>query len=156
MIAGALFLVLFKSCGDPSIDPLSIEGKLVTKINSTCGQSSNCTIGLRDVTDFDWDRAYVFRYTARKSEIEKVIGAPFPRYEEFERSIIFLNGGKVVYSEADPTDVEGLLNNQVVFDIADGDSYKSYSPESRFEVRRKNFQRGVYYELTLIQSRQMN
>jgi hypothetical protein len=156
LIVGILFLVIFKSCGPETIDPFSTEGKLVTRINTTCSDSNSCTIRLKDVTDFDWDRVYVFKYTARKSEIEKVIGVPFPQYEEFKRSIIFVKGGKLVHGEANPTDVEGLINNEVVFDIADGETYKSYSSESQFEVRRKNFQGGVYYELRLIQSPQMN
>ena len=155
LIVGALCLVVFQSCGTPTIDPLSIEGKLVTKIKATCGESTGCTIRLRDVTDFDWDRVYVFS-SIPKDQIEKVIGAPFPRHEEFKRSIIFLNGGKVVYSEAEPTDIESLINDQVVFDITYGDNYRSYSFDSRFEVQRKSFQRGVYYELRLIQSPQMN
>jgi hypothetical protein len=155
-IIGILFLIFFASCGTKTVDPFSVEGKLVTRINTTCGESSSCFIRLRDVTDFDWDRVYVFTYSVRQSEIEKVIGVPFPQYEEFNRSMIFFNGGKLVYSEAEPTDVEGLINNEVVFDIADEDAYRSYSSESQFEVKRKNFQRGVYYELRLIQSPPMN
>lgn len=152
VIVGALCLVLLQSCGTPAIDPHSIEGKLVAKIKTTCGESSGCTIRLRDVTDFDWDRVCVFNYAVTKDQIEKIIGAPFPRYVEFRRSIIFLKGGKVVYSEADPTDIEGPLNDQVVFDIAERGNYRTYSSESRFELQRKSFSRGVYYELRLIQS----
>ena len=152
LIVGALCLVVLQSCGTPAIDPHSIEGKLVTKIKTACGESTGCTIRLKDVTDFDWDRVYVFNYAVTKDQIEKVIGAAFPRYEEFKRSIIFLKGGKIVYSEADPTDIESVINDQVVFDLAYGDNYKAYSAESRFEVQRKNFSRGVYYELRLIQS----
>ena len=140
-----LILVIFESCGVKTVDPFSIEGKLVTRINATCGQSSNCTIRLRDVTDFDWDRVYVFNYAARQSEIEKVIGAPFPLYEEFKRSMIFLNDGTVVYSEVEATDIERPINNQVVFDITVKGAYKSYSSESQFEVKRKHFQGNTYY-----------
>lgn len=156
LIMGALCLVVIQSCGTPTIDPHSIEGKLVTLIKTTCGESTGCTIRLRDVTDFDWDRVYVFNSAATKDQIEKVIGAPFPGYEEFKRSIIFLNGGKVVYSEADPTDIESVINDQVVFDLAYGNNYKAYSSESRFEAQRKNFSRGIYYELRLIQSPPMS
>jgi hypothetical protein len=156
LIVGILFLVIFESCGTETVDPLSIEGKLVTRINTTCGESTSCTIRLRDVTDFAWDRLYVFKYNAGQSEIEKVIGAPFPLYEEFKRSMIFLNGGTVVYGEVEPTDVERPINNQVVFDIAYRDVYRSYSSESQFEVKRKHFQGGVYYELQLIRSPPMN
>jgi hypothetical protein len=152
LIVGALCLIVLQSCGTPTVDPHSIEGKLVTKIKTTCGESTGCTIRLRDVTDFDWDRVYVFNYAVTKDQIEKVIGAPFPQYEEFKRSIVFLKGGKVVNSEADPTDIESVINDQVVFDIAAQGNYRVYSSESRFEVQRKNFSRGVYYELRLIES----
>jgi len=104
LVVGVLFLLVFTSCRSRSIDPSSIEAKLVTGINTTCHDYSNCTIRLKDVTDFDWDRVYVFEYTAGQAEIEKVIGVPFPRYEEFKRSMIFLNGGKLVYGEANPTE----------------------------------------------------
>lgn len=156
LIMGALCLVVLQSCGRPAIDPHSIEGKLVTQIKTTCGESTGCTIRLKDVTDFDWDRVYVFNHANTKDQIEKVIGAPFPRYEEFRRSIIFLKGGKVVYSEADPTDIESVINDQVVFDTAERGNYKGYSSESRFEVQRKTFSRGVYYELRLIESLPVN
>lgn len=151
LIVGILFLLILESCGTKTIDPLSIEGKLVTKINSTCGESSRCTIRLRDVTEFAWDRVYVFKYNARRSEIEKVIGAPFPAYEEFKRSMIFLNGRTVVYSETEPTDIERPIKNEVIFDIPDRDVYRSYSSESEFEVKRKQFQGDIYYELKLIE-----
>ncbi len=145
-------LVIFESCGAKSVDPASIEGKLVTRINATCGQSNSCTIRLSDVTDFAWDRVYVFKYNAKQSEIERIIGAPFPIYGEFKRSMIFLKGGAMVYSEVEPTDVEHPITNQVLFDIPYRDIYRSYSAESQFEVERKTFQESVYYELKLIQS----
>jgi hypothetical protein len=148
-----LLLVPFESCVTETVDPLSIEGKLVTRIKATCSDSSNCTIRLKDVTAFTWDRVYVFNYAARQSEIEKVIGAPFPPYEEFKRSMIFLNGGTVVYSEVEATDIESPINNQVIFDVTDRGAYRSYSSESQFEVKRKQLRGDTYYyELKLIES----
>ena len=67
--------------------------------------------------------------------------------------MIFLNGERVVYSEVEPTDVERPINNQVIFDIAYRDVYRSYSSESQFEVNRKHFQGSIYYyELKLIEA----
>jgi hypothetical protein len=154
LIVVILFLIIFESCGTKTVEPLSIEGKLVTRINTACGQSSSgCIIRLKDVTNFAWDRVFVFKHNARQSEIEKVIGAPYPQYEEFKRSMIFLNGGTVVYSEVEPTDIERPINNQVEFDIAYREVYRSYSSESQFEVKRKHYQGNTYhYELKLIES----
>jgi len=151
LIVGILFLVGLGSCLTKTVDPHSIEGKLVTRIQTTCGESSGCIVRLRDVTDFAWDRVYVFKTTARQYQIEEVIGVPFPQYEEFKRSMIFLKEGRLVHGEAEPTDVEAPINNQVIFDIPDTDSYRSYSPESQFNVTRKSRDGGSYYKLNLIE-----
>jgi len=144
-----LALVLLESCGRKSINPNSVEGKLVARINSTCQDSSVCTIRVRDVTNFDWDKMYVFKYTATSDQMNKAVGLPLPPYEEFERKIIFVGGGKVVYSEADPTDVEKPIDQEVVFYIPDDALYKSYGRDSVFRVTKKSFSNGVYYELRL-------
>src|SRR5207253_4459453 len=144
-----LALVLLESCGRKSINPNSVEGKLVARINSTCQDSSVCTIRVRDVTKFDWDKMYVFKYTATSDQMNKAVGLPLPPYEEFERKIIFVGGGKVVYSEADPTDVEKPIDQEVVFYIPDDALYKSYGRDSVFRVTKKSFSNGVYYELRL-------
>src|SRR5712692_495649 len=100
-------LLVLQSCGsNKSIDPNSVEGKIAASIKTTCRGSRVCTIRIRDVTKFDWDKMYVFKYTATNDEIQKVVGIPLPHYNDFERKIIFVSGDKVVYSEADPTDVE--------------------------------------------------
>ena len=145
-----LALVLLESCGRKSINPNSVEGKLVARINSTCQDSSVCTIRVRDVTNFDWDKMYVFKYTATSDQMNKAVGLPLPPYEEFERKIIFVGGGKVVYSEADPTDVEKPIDQEVVFDMPDDALYKSYGRDSVFRVTKKSFSNGVYYELRLV------
>jgi len=145
-----LALVLLESCGRKSINPNSVEGKLVARINSTCQDSSVCTIRVRDVTNFDWDKMYVFKYTATSDQMNKAVGLPLPPYEEFERKIIFVGGGKVVYSEADPTDVEKPIDQEVVFYIPDDALYKSYGRDSVFRVTKKSFSNGVYYELRLV------
>lgn len=145
-----LLLIPLQGCGTKTINSSSVEGKLVTRINSTCQSSSVCTIRVKDVTNFDWDKMYVFKHTATSDQMNKAVGLPLPPYEEFERKIIFVNVGKVVYSEADPTDVEKPIDQEVMFDIPDDAQYKSYGRDSVFKVTRKSFSNGVYYELRLV------
>ena len=147
LIFVAISVLLFRSCGGETIDPKSVEGRLVASITKNCEDSKVCTIRLRDATNFDWDKVYVFKYTATRDEIARVIGFPLPRYEEFKRKIVFLNAGKLAYSEADPTDIEGLINEEVVFDIPDNESYRTFSSNAVFEVTKVSFPRGVYYQL---------
>jgi hypothetical protein len=146
----ALSLLLLPSCGRETINPNSVEGRLVANINKSCRSSNVCTIRVRDATNFDWDKMYVFEYTATEDEIIKVIGLPLPRYDEFKRKMIFVSGGKLAYSEAEPTDIESLINEQIVFGIPDNESYREFGPDPLFEVNKKSFSRGVYYELKLV------
>jgi hypothetical protein len=146
----ALSLLLLQSCGSKTIDPNSVEGRLVANINKSCRSSNVCTIRVRDATNFDWDKMYVFKYTANRDEIVKVIGSPLPRYNEFKRKLIFVSGGKLAYSEEEPTDIESVINEQIVFGIPDNESYREFGSDPVFEVTKKNFSRGVYYEFKLV------
>lgn len=145
-----LALVLLYGCGEKGIDPNSIEGKIVEKANSICQVPDNCTIRLKDVTSFGWDKVYVFKYNASLEDIKKALGFELPAYTEFTRRIIFLKDGKIVYQEEEPTSVEGPVNGEVVFDIPDDAVYKSYNDDAAFKVKRRTFQKGTYYELTEI------
>ena|SRR5438270_9659180 len=145
-----MLLLVPLQCCTKSIDSNSVEGKLVARINSTCQSSSVCTIRVRDVTNFDWDKMYVFKHTATSDQMNKAVGLPLPPYKEFERKMIFVSGRKVVYSEAEPTDVEKPIDQEVIFDIPDDAQYKSYARDSLFTVTKKSFANGVYYELKLV------
>lgn len=128
----------------------TFESKITKKIESNCKQNS-CTISIKDVTDFTWDKMYVFKYNVTLEEVNKVLGLNFANYTEFTRKIIFTSGGKVVYREEEKTNIEGLVNNEVVFDIPDTINYKAYNIEdAKFTVIEKEFDKGKYFELTQI------
>ena len=146
----ALSLLIMQSCGSKTIDPNSVEGRLVANIKKSCRSSNVCTIRVKDATSFDWDKMYVFDYTTNRDEIAKVIGMPLPRYDEFKRKLIFVSGGKLAYSEEEPTDIESLINEQIVFETPDNESHREFGPDPLFEVNKKSFSRGVYYELKLV------
>src|SRR6185436_10946050 len=143
-------LLLLQSCGKQTIDPNNVEGRLVANIKKNCQGPTVCKIRLRDVTNFDWDKVYVFDYTATEDEIAKVVGFPLPRYDQFRRKMIFVDAGKLAYSEAEPTDIESLINDQIVFGIPDNESYREFGRDPLFEVNKRSFSRGVYYELKLV------
>ena len=70
---------------------------------------------------------YVFKYNVRLEEMNTVLGVNFENYTEFTRKIVFLSNGKIVYEEEEKTNIEGLVDNQVVFDIPDTMNYKVYN-----------------------------
>lgn len=128
----------------------TFESKITNKIESGCKQNT-CTISIKDITDFTWDKMYVFKYNVTLKEVNKVLGVNFANYTEFTRKIIFTSGGKIVYEEEEKTNIEGLVNNEVVFDIPDTMNYKFYYiEEAKFTVIQKEFDRGKYFELMQI------
>ena len=128
----------------------TFENKITNKIESNCKQNS-CTIRIKEITDFNWDKMYVFKYNVTLEEVNKVLGVSLENYTEFTRKIIFTSGGKIVYEEEEKTNIEGLINNEVVFDIPDTINYKAYNiEEAKFTVIEKEFDRGKYFELIQI------
>lgn len=142
-------LVLLQSCGRVTIAPESLEAKLAIKFNK-CESSTTCTIRLREETDFVWDKFYVFKYEATRDEIRKALGFSLPRYQEFKRKLVFVNDGKLAYYEEEPTDIESLIDQEVVFDIPDDANFISYGADAVFQVSKERFERGVYYQLELV------
>jgi hypothetical protein len=78
---------------------------------------------------------------------EKELKVPLPDWEEFRRMIIFTSGGKLVYFEKNPTNIEHPINEEIVFDIPDRSGHRVYGPDPYFDVTQKNFKQDVYYEL---------
>jgi len=125
----------------------TMEGRIANAIRKSC-KSDTCTIRIRNLTDFTWDKMYVFKYGATREEINKAIGAPLEHYTEFTRKIIFVSGRKIVFSEEEKTNIEGLVDNEVVFDLLDTVNYRVYTVDQAvFRAREKPFDKGKYYEL---------
>ena len=125
----------------------SIENKIANKIESTF-KGKSCSIDIRDITDFDWDKMYVFNYTATSEEVKSIIGSAPSAFTELTRRIIFTWKNKIIYSEENETAVEGVVNKQVVFDMPNTKNFKLYSIDSsKFIAYRKDSEGTLYYEL---------
>ena len=75
----------------------SIEDRIKNSINDC--SNSNWTIDITKLTDFKWDKMYVFHIATGPDEISGAIEFNYPYYEEFSRSIVFVNKGKIVHYE---------------------------------------------------------
>src|SRR5690606_19049625 len=90
-----VLLAITLGCKEP--DQSDIESKIIDSVHRKCGKSSSCNIKISDITDFDWDKMYVFRYNASKEEIIAVVGHRPDTYTEFTRKILFTDDDKIVY-----------------------------------------------------------
>ncbi len=142
------FVLILSAC-DNGIK--SFEKRIVAQIKA-CANKSNCLVSIGDITDFKWDTLYVFKYNATYNDVQKAIGTKPPNYTEITRKIIFTLKGSIVYFEELPTDVSGVIENEVVFNIPDTKTYKSYTIDSaNFHVTSEEIRKGEYfYELNQI------
>ncbi|MCG2611793.1 hypothetical protein LZZ90_09785 [Flavobacterium sp. SM15] len=128
------------------------KGKIelaLTKEIENCN-TPDCRIELKKVTDFEWDKVYFFEIPTDKEYVNKCIGIDYPNYVEFTRPIIFLNKGKIVYSENNVSSVESLVDEQIVIgDIIDTTKVRVFTPkEAIFKSAIKENDNLKYYELT--------
>ncbi len=138
-----LFLAVLLACRLENV-----EDKIVNNINKNCKQFP-CVIKIKDVTDFDWDKMYIFDYGADIEQIKNAVGTSIPERTQFTRKLVFTKNGKVIRYEELPTDIENIVDNEVIF--GDSDTYphtKIYLAEDAvFEVQ-KYLQGGeTYYHL---------
>lgn len=92
---------------------------------------------------------YAFKYNADLEQIEEALGVKFPLNSGFTRKLVFLNEGKIVYSEEAEVNVEHLEAGEVVFDMQDTEVYKMYTADAaRFKAEIKESDYGNYYLLS--------
>jgi hypothetical protein len=145
---GLLTLSLLLACGCGSG---RVERKIVERALEACKSAEACTINVNDLTDFQWDKMYVFKYNATPEQIRRALGFELPGHTEFTRKVVFVKGGRVVHREEYPVDVEGALDGEAIFDLPDTEVYKAYTADrASFRVERKRFEGKAYYALTQI------
>jgi predicted small secreted protein len=147
-LRGGILLVLIATlqlagCSGPK----GVEKDIKVYIDKTCVERSPCVINLKDATPFAWDKMYVFKYTARQPEIEQAIGSKIKDYRELSRQFIFTKAGTVVLSEAERTNVEHPIKNEVVFEMPDSVNYQQYPSDTSFTVSKGSSEAGPYYLL---------
>ena len=125
-----------------------IDRKIVSDIRTACAARRPCTYTLgRNTGTFDWDKAYVFSAQAERREIEEVLNTRIQSFQEFSSGIAFTNKGTLVHFEQEDIDFENPTPDSLNFDIPEGKTYKSYSPNTLFSVDVERSDRGIYYSL---------
>ena len=80
-----------------------IEQRIGDRVNA-CKPTEACIIKIKELTDFQWDKMYVFTSGARNEHIDKALGIKYPDLIEFTRLMVFTKDGKIVHREEQPTD----------------------------------------------------
>lgn len=131
-----LLAVASMGCNRNRVSPSSVEGQIGHAIQQRCRGISNCTIRLRDVTSFDWDKMFYFDSTVPPAEREREVGVQL-KSEELRRQLVFLRGGSVIRNDLLPTDIERPIENEIAFDDGNQANRLSCDSDAQFLAQRE-------------------
>jgi len=139
-----LTIVLIYGCQN------SIQKKIVNKINQQCKTADNCVIRMSEVTDFEWEKMYIFNENSSLEEINKALGFNYKYFKDVARRIIFTKSNKVVYQEDDFPYPEESPKGKVFFILgSDTLHYRVFLMKNAvFKTESKEIENAIYYELT--------
>ncbi|MBU1935218.1 hypothetical protein KKF04_04135 [Patescibacteria group bacterium] len=64
------------------------------------GNFENCIVSANEVTDFDWDRIYIFSDSVNNSQISKILQIEYSNEKaEMKRRTIFIKNNNIVHEE---------------------------------------------------------
>lgn len=109
---------------------------------------------MSDLTDFSWDKMFVFREGTELEEINKVLGFKYPYFEDVASRIIFVKSNQVVYHEDEFPDPSNSANERVIFIYPnDTSDYMIFSVDNaKFNLIKSKVGGTYYYELFPVDS----
>ena len=126
--------------------PGKLERKIAARIDR-CQSSQSCEFRLSELTDFEWDRAFIFPAGTTRQEIETKLHASFPQQVDTMPLLVFMEDGRVVYEEEEAWHAEKAAVNGVTFDPATGERESEYDPNTMFSGTRTSYESGYLYSL---------
>jgi hypothetical protein len=123
-----------------------LENEIAISIKKNC-KNENCEIDISKITSFKWHKLYVFKETATLEVIEKAIQQEYNYFTDVARRLIFIDSNdKIIYHEDIFPNVEGIMNNEVVFSMSDTVHYRVFTSPN-FIVSKEKINKGVYFIL---------
>ncbi|MFC3800911.1 hypothetical protein [Cohnella sp. GCM10012308] len=76
--------------------PISLADSIMKGIDLRCGELSSCSISMRDITDFKWDKVVVFQVGSSNPEVSHALGFEYHGSTDLMSGIIFVSDNKIV------------------------------------------------------------
>lgn len=89
----------------------SVGKSIINEIDNSIDANGNCTIDLKAVTDFEWDKVIIvsadfLAIGYSKDKIKNIWGIEYELQPGFKSRLIFLKNNSVVYEESYPASIE--------------------------------------------------
>jgi len=142
IIGYLLFLsIILPSCKDNSI---------AAKLYSKCDGQNKCIQQVKDVTNFKWDKIYIFSVGASLEDIEKTMGVPYKQWQDIGDRIIFVENDKVVYHEEYFPYPEHIEKDRTFFELSKTPYVGQFSTATFSVAKQKNDKGELYFSVTPI------
>jgi hypothetical protein len=143
VLASIALLLLSSNCSQ------RFESIIRERIVKQCKPNSDCIISIKELTNFNWEKFYVFGVTTTLEDMNKALGFNYPYYKEFCRTLVFLENNQIIYHEENASNIERIENNEVVFNYSDSVKFACFTPSNAiFEVHKYSSGKGESYILT--------
>ena len=139
-----LLVLACTGCDRNRVSASSVERQIGHAIQERCRGISNCTIRLRNVTSFDWDRMFYFDYNVPPTARETAVGVRL-KTEEFRRQLVFLRGGTVIRNELLTTDIERPVEDEIAFESGKQTDWVTCDSEAQFAATRSDGGTGIVF-----------
>jgi hypothetical protein len=118
---------------------------IAKKLYSKCADKQACRLPLKDVTDFKWDKVYIFSERTSLEEIDRTLGFHYKYWEDTGERIIFVSNTEVVYHEDRFPDAE-TKNGTTLYMISNRTYIGQYNT-AVFSVEKKEIKEDKYVYL---------
>jgi len=145
-----MFFILFMGLILVGCQPASIKRKIADNIENKCKGIDSCTttINMQEVTDFKWDKLYLFKEGASLEDVNKALGFAYPYFEDIASRIIFVSDNKIVYHEDEFPNPEAKPTAGIIFRYNDNAIIHSCNfSNAIFNVKKTVVKGYKYYEL---------
>jgi hypothetical protein len=142
-------MVLLTGCG--KIQNHKIKNKIISTIDMKCQNTNECTISIKKITDFDWDRLVLFNEGASRQEINSVLGFEYRGDTDLKILTFFLYKGKIVYHEEEDYDPEKPSKLFVQYPNPKLHHMKFSADKAIFKAKKEKIDGEYYYTITPIQ-----
>lgn len=121
------------------------SNSIAERLYSKCQDKQACQLPLKEVTDFKWDKVYVFPVGASLEEINRVLGFHYKQWEDIGEKIIFVSSKQVVYYE-DYFPYPEMKNGTIRFELSNSSYIGNYN-NAAFSIEKQKTEGGTFLYL---------
>lgn len=110
--------------------------KVMQRIDYLLSTEEKCVIDMKEITDFEWDRLFVFNISCSLKTIRNLTGdQSFTEPSGNWSHLVFMKEDKIVYKESYKASVEQSFQFNIFFEY--GGDYMEFKPEEAKIVGRR-------------------